>query len=137
MAKIPLNLEDTGKLTTWGDKIPQVTAPHDRHKLTQVKNGLVKDKSSVVDNNVVNMTQDVQDIKNGLGTPINSQQIKVNGRTYQTHSGNNNQLIPISSDKPNEIFQMSRGEYSNLKQIMRNKGNVNQTRNYIKPPMAG
>ena len=117
----------------WADKIDNVTAPHPRHNLTQVKKkkGRVKNQNSVVNDNIVNVAQDVKDIKNGLGTPISSQQIKVNGRTYETHSGTDNQLIPIRSDKPNEIFSMTRGEYTNLKTIMQNNGDVNKTRSYI------
>ncbi len=112
----------------WADKIDKVTVPHKRHYLTQVKHQSPKDVNTIVNNNVVDVAKDIKDIKNGLGTPVSDLKIEVNGRTYTRHGDGGNQLIPVSSNNANEIFTLSRGEYHNLKQIMRDKGNIDKTR---------
>ncbi|MBH0095429.1 hypothetical protein I6E61_03400 [Psychrobacter sp. NZS113] len=84
--------------------------------------------NTVINNQTVDIAKDVQDIKNGLGTPVSDLKIEVNGRTYTRHGDGGNQLIPVSSNNANEIFTLSRGEYHNLKQIMRDKENIDKNR---------
>ena len=111
----------------WAGLIDKVSVPHKRHYLTQVKFQSPKEVNTVINNNLVDVAQDIKDIKNGLGTPVSSSQIAVNGRTYSLHGDGGTQLIPLSSNNANEVFTLTRGQYHNLKQIMKNKGDVNRT----------
>lgn len=59
-------------------------------------------------------------------------QIEINGRTYQTHAGGSStqskRLIPISSNKMGETFELSRGQYVNLQEIVKHGGDIAKAR---------
>ncbi len=123
--------EQTKLAQQWADNISKVSVPNKRHYLTQMKRGDAKDINTVIDNNKVDVAKDIQDIKNGLGSPIDDLKIKVNGRTYSRHGNGDNKLIPISSNNANEVFTLTRGEYKQLQEIFKNSGDVNKTYSYM------
>ncbi|WP_227546287.1 hypothetical protein [Moraxella catarrhalis] len=115
----------------WSEIRQSVKPPHPRHKIDQIAKTQAKTKNTVVSSKV-DMNKDIELIKQGFGTPrrgtSGEMQIEINGRIYQKHAGGgsveSDRLIPISSSKKGEIFELSRGQYINLQEIMRNNGNI-------------
>ncbi|WP_227547729.1 HINT domain-containing protein [Moraxella catarrhalis] len=115
----------------WSEIRQSVKPPHPRHKIDQIAKTQAKTKNTVVSSKV-DMNKDIELIRQGLGTPKKGSsgeiQIEINGRTYQKHAGGgvveSDRLIPISSNAKGEIFELSRGEYINLREIVRNGGDI-------------
>ncbi|STY88600.1 hypothetical protein [Moraxella bovis] len=119
----------------WNEIRAEVKPPHARHKIDQIVGKRAEIKNTVVSSRV-DMNKDIELIRQGYGTPkkgsSGEMQIEINGRTYQTHAGGSstqsNRLIPISSNKMGEIFELSRGQYVNLQEIVKHGGDIAKAR---------
>ena len=119
----------------WNEIRAHVAPPHARHKIDQIVGKRAEIKNTVVSSRV-DMNKDIELIRQGYGTPkkgsSGEMQIEINGRTYQTHAGGSstqsNRLIPISSNKMGEIFELSRGQYVNLQEIVKHGGDIAKAR---------